>query len=227
MKRCTMEKTLINFLLLSFAICQIFAEPPTPIEVTNSINGTLGSFYEFMSDLHKFERQWRECRESKGIEYGDKPLLRAHWDKCASSNTVEIKSLFVSPDPIVVPGPIRLNYDMAIVANISSPLQISLNIQKKISYFWVKIPCIQNVGSCTYSDICWLLDSVCSLPCVKTMLSCECPIPQGEHRLNTGFEIPNIPLPSFLGGQYYIKVEGSSNGKPLFCYDVQFSIEIN
>ncbi|XP_067134713.1 ganglioside GM2 activator-like [Centruroides vittatus] len=216
-----MEKTLINFLLLSFAMCPIFARPSTPIEATNSMNGTLESFYKFMSDLQNFDCQWREFHENN-----NKPSFQFYWNKCASSDAVQMKFLNVSSDLAIVPGSVKLSFNVVVETNISSPLQISLNVHKKISYFWVKIPCMENVGSCSYSDVCALFPRKCPPPIVNAKLPCKCPISQGEYHFDTIFKIPNIPLPFFLkDGDFYIEVEGRSKGKALFCYDLQFSIK--
>ncbi|XP_023236484.1 ganglioside GM2 activator-like [Centruroides sculpturatus] len=217
-----MEKTLINFLLLSFAMCPIYATPSTPIEGINSTYGTLESFYKFMSDLQNFDRQWREIHEKN-----DKPSFQFYWDKCTSSNIIQIKSLNVSSDPAIVPGSVKLSFNVVVKTNISSPLQISLNVHKKIAYFWIKIPCMENVGSCSYSDVCALFPRKCPAPIINAKLPCKCPISQGEYGLDTIFKIPNVPLPFFLkDGDFYIEVKGSSKEKELFCYDFQFSIPL-
>ena len=57
------------------------------------------------------------------------------------------------------------------------PYKASLVISKKAAGVWIKLPCIDNFGSCDYPDLCQILSSVgdCPDPIVSSGLGCQCP----------------------------------------------------
>ena len=55
--------------------------------------------------------------------------------------------------------------------------QGELYIAKKVLGKFVKIPCVDNFGSCSYDDLCQLLEQVqCPGPIVKIGIDCKCPL---------------------------------------------------
>ena len=56
-------------------------------------------------------------------------------------------------------------------------LQATLDISKKVAGVWIKLPCVDNFGSCKYDDLCDLLSQVgdCPDPIVTSGLGCQCP----------------------------------------------------
>ena len=49
-------------------------------------------------------------------------------------------------------------------------------IEKEVLGEWIKIPCVDSVGSCSYQDICAFLEEVtCPDPLVKAGIPCKCP----------------------------------------------------
>lgn len=50
-------------------------------------------------------------------------------------------------------------------------------ISKKAAGVWIKLPCIDNFGSCDYPDLCQILSSVgdCPDPITSSGLGCQCP----------------------------------------------------
>jgi hypothetical protein len=49
---------------------------------------------------------------------------------------------------------------------------------------WIKVPCVKSIGSCTYDDLCTLLekiplqpDGTCPKPLPSLGIPCRCPIP--------------------------------------------------
>ena len=52
---------------------------------------------------------------------------------------------------------------------------MELEIEKKM-FVWIKIPCIDGVGSCDYDDACALLSSIkCPKELKKYGIPCHCP----------------------------------------------------
>lgn len=60
--------------------------------------------------------------------------------------------------------------------------QVELTVEKEVAGIWIKIPCVDQIGSCTYKDICDILDNFippgepCPEPLRTYGLPCHCPI---------------------------------------------------
>lgn len=54
-------------------------------------------------------------------------------------------------------------------------------MEKEVAGFWVKIPCVEQLGSCTYENVCDLIDQyippgeTCPEPLHTYGLPCHCP----------------------------------------------------
>lgn len=61
------------------------------------------------------------------------------------------------------------------------PPQVNVTVEKEVAGFWVKVPCMEKVGSCHYPDACALLDELippgqeCPPPLSVYELPCHCP----------------------------------------------------
>lgn len=59
--------------------------------------------------------------------------------------------------------------------------QVELTVQKEMAGFWVRVPCVEQVGSCTYEDMCNMFDMFlppgepCPEPLHSYGLPCHCP----------------------------------------------------
>lgn len=59
--------------------------------------------------------------------------------------------------------------------------QLNVTLEKEVAGFWVKIPCLDELGSCHYEDICDILDKLippgqdCPEPLRTYGLPCHCP----------------------------------------------------
>ena len=106
-----------------------------------------------------------------------------------------------------------------------SQLKILVVMQKLISGFWYKVPCVDNIGSCTYSNICEGWAQICPAMFAPFGIPCSCPI-----AANT-YTIPDITveatqaLPSQAVGTFrvYINLLSGSVGE-LGCFDFQIDI---
>uniref|UniRef100_A0A8C0XQG7 MD-2-related lipid-recognition domain-containing protein n=1 Tax=Castor canadensis TaxID=51338 RepID=A0A8C0XQG7_CASCN len=115
---------------------------------------------------------------------------------------------------------------------IHSP-QVELSVEKEVAGFWVKIPCVEQLGSCTYEDFCDLLDSFippgqsCPEPLHTYGLPCHCPFKEGTYSLPTSdFTLPDLELPGWLStGNYRIQSVLSSGGKRLACVKIAASLK--
>lgn len=59
--------------------------------------------------------------------------------------------------------------------------QTVLVVEKALGDLWIQLPCIDQLGSCTYDDICTILDTLIppGTPCPEPLLTygipCHCP----------------------------------------------------
>lgn len=166
-----------------------------------------------------------------------KPAFRISsfsWENCdGGKDPVLIKSLTVDPSPIVDPGNVTVSAETMTSVTLSSPLKVDLTVQKEMAGLWVKVPCVDQMGSCTYEDICDILDiflppgEPCPEPLHTYGLPCHCPFKQGKYSLpKSVFTLPHLDLPGLLStGNYRIKNILSSGEKRLGCFKMNVSLE--
>lgn len=59
--------------------------------------------------------------------------------------------------------------------------QVNITLEKEVAGFWVKIPCMDELGSCHYADACGILTQLippgqdCPEPLHTYGLPCHCP----------------------------------------------------
>ncbi|KAL6080927.1 hypothetical protein STEG23_001951 [Scotinomys teguina] len=156
------------------------------------------------------------------------------WDNCdEGKDPAVIKSLTIQPDPIVVPGDVIVSAEGKTSVPLTSPQKVELTVEKEVAGFWVKIPCVEQLGSCTYEDGCELLDlyippgEPCPEPLHSYGLPCHCPFKEGTYSLPTSnFTVPDLELPSWLStGNYRIQGILSSGGKRLGCIKIAASLK--
>lgn len=186
-----------------------------------SIAGALPNLfqYEFQKAkglVHQFE-----------IEGGQKTGLGWSWKDCSSGSAlVNIKSLSISPDPLAFPGPLVVSAEFTSKADITSPVKAELLVKKKVLGMYIEIPCIDNIGSCTYDDLCAILSQIpadqCPDPLKKAGINCECPIKQNSYSLQKAeFDINASVIPS---GEYNIVAHVSHSGAEVACLDMYLNV---
>uniref|UniRef100_A0A8C6W3B7 GM2 ganglioside activator protein n=1 Tax=Nannospalax galili TaxID=1026970 RepID=A0A8C6W3B7_NANGA len=155
------------------------------------------------------------------------------WDNCdEGKDPAVLNSLTLEPDPIVVPGNVTVSVEGKTSIPLTSPQKVELTVEKEVAGFWVKIPCVEQIGSCTYEDVCDLLNKLippgetCPEPLHSYGLPCHCPFKEGTYSLPTSsFTLPDLELPSWLStGNYRIQSILSSAGQRLACIQVAASL---
>ncbi|XP_075756697.1 ganglioside GM2 activator [Pelodiscus sinensis] len=155
------------------------------------------------------------------------------WKNCDNgTDPVEVQSLSLAPDPICIPGDLKVNLAVSSKVDLTSPLKVVLTVEKKIADMWIKIPCLDQIGSCTYEDLCNILDNAIppGTPCPEPLLSyglpCHCPFKQGSYSLpSSEFYLPVIELPSWLtNGDYRIEGVMSNGAQQLSCVKMALSL---
>lgn len=156
------------------------------------------------------------------------------WDNCdEGKDPAVIKSLTLQPDPVVVPGDVIVSVEGKTSVPLTSPQKVELTVEKEVAGFWVKIPCVEQLGSCSYENICDLIDQyippgeTCPEPLHTYGLPCHCPFKEGTYSLPaSNFTVPDLELPSWLStGNYRIQSILSSGGKRLGCIKIAASLK--
>uniref|UniRef100_UPI00398F3211 ganglioside GM2 activator-like n=1 Tax=Pristiophorus japonicus TaxID=55135 RepID=UPI00398F3211 len=156
------------------------------------------------------------------------------WSNCGSEKEPAVlKALSIQPDPINIPGDLQASAAASTTVTLAAPLTVNMTLDKEVAGLWVNIPCVDEIGSCTYNDVCQLLDDVippgqnCPEPLFTYGLPCHCPFKAGEYSLpNTDFQIPTIYLPYWMTtGNYKATGVLTSNEQELACLKVSFSLK--
>ncbi|VCW98891.1 unnamed protein product [Gulo gulo] len=156
------------------------------------------------------------------------------WENCnGRKDPVLLKSLTLEPDPINFPGNVTISAEVGIGVPLSSPQKVEITIEKEMASFWVKVPCLGHAGSCTFEDICQILDifippgQPCPEPLHTYGLPCHCPLKVGTYSVpETHFTLPDIDLPSWISsGTYRIQSVLSSGGKRLGCVKISAALK--
>eukprot|EP00162_Nutomonas_longa_P024980 comp9485_c0_seq1/m.11002 comp9485_c0_seq1/g.11002 ORF comp9485_c0_seq1/g.11002 comp9485_c0_seq1/m.11002 type:complete len:183 (+) comp9485_c0_seq1:3-551(+) len=157
-------------------------------------------------------------------------VLGFSYSNCGSaSDPFEINALNLSPDPISLSHNVTASGSCTVTAaaQLSSPLSVTIELKKKIG-IWVTIPCVDNVGSCTYNDICALLPSGNCPPWFEPLgLPCHCPIPAGNYKFPSASFPINLgsKVPSWLtDGEFQVQATVAHAGTRQLCINIQLTI---
>ncbi|XP_066250182.1 ganglioside GM2 activator-like isoform X2 [Euwallacea similis] len=131
----------------------------------------------------------RLCKISNDIKiYGMQPCNQNVYYPVTVDNVhLEIKNGYV-----YVSG--SLTSDL----NITSPVKATLVAKRKIGNIWIEIPCIANIGSCPFSDLCSFglpANQTCPEHFVKDKVPCRCPIPEGTYEMQPENKFPLFKIP--------------------------------
>ncbi|KAK9518544.1 hypothetical protein VZT92_023850 [Zoarces viviparus] len=160
-------------------------------------------------------------------------ILGFDWKNCGAPDAPAVlKTLTVSPDPIVIPGDLQASASGSTTVELSAPLAVNVTLEKEVAGFWVKVPCVEEVGSCHYEDLCDLLTQLvppgqdCPEPLHTYGLPCRCPFKAGSYSLpESDFYLPFMDLPSWLtNGNYRLQGVLGLQDKQLGCLQVSLSL---
>jgi len=156
-------------------------------------------------------------------------LVGFTYDDCSSSSDpVHVRSLHVSPDPIPLPGNIVASASAEVAESIAGNIKASVKMETEIFGHFFEIPCVDNVGSCDYSDLCSLLpkpEEPCPPILAKAGIPCRCPFPAGKFNLpSTQVLLPSVPLP-IHSATVRVTVHLTADDKPVTCIQIKASVE--
>ncbi|CAD5116317.1 DgyrCDS5221 [Dimorphilus gyrociliatus] len=167
----------------------------------------------------------------KWIKRIEKENPKMSWSNCgSSSDLIKLDKLEIQPSKIKIPGNVTVSASGSLKEDITSGIKLDLKIEKKI-LVWIKIPCEDKIGSCTY-DVCSMLKTIfpggkCPDVFVKAGVPCHCPFLKGNYSLKKAnvFVNPSIKIPSWLEeGEYKIQLDVSHQGKRLMCLKMDLSL---
>ncbi|KAJ8982710.1 hypothetical protein NQ317_004520 [Molorchus minor] len=96
---------------------------------------------------------------------------------------------------------------------------------------WIKVPCVNQMGSCIYKDLCIHsipANSSCPRQFINNNIPCRCPIPKGNYTIPTvQLQMDYWSLSSIYTGKYWARVISANKGDNLACYEVYFNIYDN
>ncbi|KAJ8015057.1 hypothetical protein DPEC_G00022180 [Dallia pectoralis] len=158
------------------------------------------------------------------------------WENCGKpEDPAVLKTLVLSPDPITIPGDLTASASGSTTVELASPLAVNVTLEKEVAGFWIKVPCVDEIGSCQYTDVCNLLNLLippgqdCPEPLHTYGMPCHCPFKAGVYTLpESGFYLPDMDLPYWLTNGHY-KVQGvfGSMEKELGCLKITFAVHSN
>lgn len=99
-----------------------------------------------------------------------------------------------------------------------------MNVDRKVGPFFVKVPCVNNFGSCTYTNACELWSQVCPKFAQKYGVPCQCPIPANTYSVSNISFLIGKKVPPELLGDYRATVDIRSDDEHLGCIHVELTV---
>ncbi len=98
-------------------------------------------------------------------------------------------------------------------------------LERKVGPFFVKVPCVDNFGSCNYGNVCDLWAEFCPKYAAEYGLPCQCPIPADTYSVSNANIFIAKNLPPELLGEYRTTVDIGSRSGHLGCINIDLSIK--
>ncbi len=96
-------------------------------------------------------------------------------------------------------------------------------MEKKIAGFFVKVPCIDNVGSCTYKGVCADWAKACpTLPPLG--VPCTCPFPAKGYSVNGVTVEVKQSIPGIAAGDFRVTGKLVSASGEVVCLEVTVTL---
>lgn len=167
---------------------------------------------------------------------------RLVWSDCGSKE-VQIRTITITPMPIIQPGNATLVFDAFFKRSLSGPLATKLNIIRTVAGLALPIRCYLAlgvyVGSCDYTDLCPLVatllpdsfnPSVCPPALLDYGIDCTCPfkIRNGDIFIDQVLSLPDAAatVASFLAsGDFDITINTSDALGGYGCVNIKFSVK--
>mmetsp|Transcript_18600 Transcript_18600/g.26086 ORF Transcript_18600/g.26086 Transcript_18600/m.26086 type:complete len:201 (+) Transcript_18600:57-659(+) len=148
------------------------------------------------------------------------------YSNCGSaSDPVQINSLTVLPAPVTLGKPVTVAAQVTLTEDLYH-IAADVTIQKKMLGHWTNIPCVDNIGSCQYADVCeMLVNQTCPEEFTSAGIPCNCPFSAGVYNLpSTTVDTTDPGLSWLTSGEFHANVVLSQYGSRLCCYDFYVTI---
>ncbi|XP_050984064.1 ganglioside GM2 activator [Labeo rohita] len=154
------------------------------------------------------------------------------WENCGKpDDPTYVKNLHVYPNPVPSPGYVMAAASANTSVDLRSPFPVNVTLEKDVAGVWVKVPCVDDVGSCYYPDACERLaqlfmtfPELCPQPKRSSSVPCGCPFRAGDYDWpSSGIYIPNFSLPTKLTN-FKLQIILGNSERELGCLKVNFSI---
>merc|ERR1712127_779281 len=160
---------------------------------------------------------------------------KLEWSLCGQG-VLDIQKLEATPMPIRHPGELVLALTASNRREIKGAVKSKVTINRAVSGLSLAIRCYlvdgNQVGSCTYDDLCGLLNGVLSLTpdnCPQNLIdngiNCKCPfdVPERDLEIDTNFQLPDAdstPI-SWIGtGDFEAKIDASDSKGKVICLEL-------
>jgi ganglioside GM2 activator len=141
-----------------------------------------------------------------------------------SDDIIQIQKAEVAPMPVTSGAYINATL-VADTALEMKSIQVSLTIERQLTKStWVKIPCVSDVGSCNYDNICDFASKIPECPS-WVGIECKCPIPahQFNYNLQNVGPVPDIPAIAKGNFRVTVKAQETTIGKQAGCFVITAS----
>lgn len=165
------------------------------------------------------------------------------WKQCGSKANVLVNNVDLTPQPMKMPGNGYLTLDVNILKQLNGS-DATITIRRSTFLGYIRIPCLFEVGSCTYKDTCTLMQRMMSEnwggflgPIITQMVAAfnavgaqiDCPVPKQRINLNKiPMKLPKIPAyMTFLArGDYRIELhtKDKKDGKSVLCLEWDMTV---
>ena len=113
------------------------------------------------------------------------------------------------------------NVDENFLLSYSLFSQLSFSIAKKIAGYYIKVPCIDGFGSCTFDNICIDWAKNCPKYFAQYGFPCTCPIPANTYTIDNGvFDITHKFPPGSSGTYSIIANINSTSADNIVCVKI-------
>ncbi|XP_060069677.1 ganglioside GM2 activator-like [Ylistrum balloti] len=161
------------------------------------------------------------------------PVTAFSVDDCMpnqQNNVVHVTEAQISPSRIVAPGSVLANVNLDILQNITSDLELSVIVRRKVWFVWITV--IRSTH-----NLCGVLDTeflevdgttTCPPQLSNARIPCRCPFARGRYSLPwSSFDV--IKPARILYGRYWVKarLRDPNTGVWKACYIVNFDLSRN
>jgi len=154
------------------------------------------------------------------------PTLGLSWKNCGPLNDpIQVLLILVAPDPVIIPGNFTVALSLNSSTELTRPITVSILAERKAGPFFVKIPCIDKVGSCTYADVCDDWAKFCPEYLEKYGFTCTCPMPPKSFVItDAGFSVDSVVKPELLG-DYRVTADLSTTDGHAGCVQIELTVK--